>query len=85
MESASAFLTELYTAFGAKRSDGRVEVVRLARGPWRSKVAEHRVGVYEAMQSGLLFSRSQAELDSVFVAVNVPYRWNRLGLERPTP
>ena len=85
MESASAFLTELYTAFGAKRADGRVEVVRLARGPWRSKVAEDRAGVYEAMQSGLLFSRSQAELDSVFVAVNVPYRWNRLALERPTP
>ena len=82
LESASAFLTELYTAFGAKRDDGRVEVVRLARGPWRSKVTLDRAGVYEAMQSGLLFNRSEAELDSAFFVANVPYRWNPLVMER---
>jgi len=81
IERADAFLTERYTAFGGMRADGRVEVVRLARTPWRSQVVADRARAYEAMESGLLFSKETAELDSIFFVQNISYRWNSLALE----
>jgi hypothetical protein len=83
LKTAQAFLTELYSAFGARRADGRVEVVRIARTGWGSKVVEDRRGNYEAMTSGALFSGSEACLDSIFYVEDLEYRWNRLALERP--
>lgn len=82
LAAATPFLSELYTAFGARRPDGRVEVVRIARTPWQSRVVEAR-GLFEAMYSGAVFGDGEAELDSAFEVENLQYRWNRLSLERP--
>lgn len=82
LRTAQAFLTELYSAFGSKRADGRVEVVRIARTDWGSQVIEDRRANYEAMSSGALFSGSEACLDSIFYVEDLAYRWNRLTLER---
>jgi uncharacterized protein YqjF (DUF2071 family) len=81
LRTAQAFLSELYVAFGARRMDGRVETVRIARTPWDSRVVPDRAGVYRAMTSGLLFRASEAEIDSIFLVRNLSYRWERLALE----
>jgi uncharacterized protein YqjF (DUF2071 family) len=81
--SAQTFLTELYSAFGAKRRDGRVEVVRIKRSPWSSTVITDHTGSYEAMTSGTLFSAGEAILDSVFFARELSYHWRPLELLRP--
>jgi len=82
LATASPFLSELYTAFGAMRADGRVETVRIARTPWHSRVVG-ATGRFEAMHSGAVFGEGEAELDSAFEVENLQYRWNRLSLERP--
>ena len=79
--TAQSFLTELYAAFGARRSDGRVEIVRIVRTPWSSAVVRDQRGVYEAMTSGLLFTAEEAVLDSVFYVRELSYHWQRLALE----
>lgn len=84
LATASAFLSELYTAFGALRRDGRVEVVRIARTPWSSRVVA-ATGRFEAIGSGAVFAAGEAVLDSAFEVENLEYRWNRLSLERPDP
>lgn len=80
LDTASRFLTELYAAFGRKCSNGRIEVVRINRSPWRSRVVADRSAEYQAMASGTLFTRAQVELDSVFHVEDLAYHWNRLGL-----
>lgn len=84
LASAERFLCELYTAFGSRRKDGRVEVVRIERNPWKSVLLQDRNGLYEAMSSGLLFSKSEANLDSIFWVEGLRYKWDRLSLE-PIP
>src|SRR5215475_5705426 len=49
LRTAQAFLSELYVAFGGQRPDGRIEIVRIARTPWESRVAPDHGGVYAAM------------------------------------
>jgi len=82
LPTAQRFLTELYAAFGALRSDNRVEVVRIARSPWESTVLLAHSGTYEAMTSGLLFHDTDAVLDSVFHVRNLEYHWRPLELTR---
>jgi len=82
LASASSFLSELYTAYGARRADGRVEVVRIARTPWQSRVVD-ATGSFEAMGSGAVFDAGECALDSAFEVENLDYRWNRLSLEQP--
>ena len=84
LASAENFLCELYTAFGNRRKNGRVEVVRIERNPWKSSLLQDHNGIYEAMSSGLLFSKSEAKLDSIFLVEGLRYKWNRLSLE-PIP
>ena len=79
--TAQAFLSELYTAFGAQRQDHRVEVVRIERTPWQSLAIADLGGRYDAMTSGLLFNASEASLDSIFLVRDLSYRWERLSLE----
>ena len=81
LPAAQTFLTELYAAFGARRHPNRVEVVRIARNPWDSQVVTDRLGVYEAMSSGQLFSESEAHLDSIFYVRDMKYHWHRLAVE----
>ncbi len=81
LPAAQAYLTELYAAFGARRHPNRVEVVRIARNPWDSQVVTDQLGVYEAMHSGLLFSESEARLDSIFYVRDMKYHWHRLTVE----
>jgi len=78
---AEAFLTNLYTAFGQKRSNGRVEAVRISRSPWRSRVVTDRTGIYDAMTSGALFCKDQVQLDCIFQVEDLAYYWNPLKLE----
>jgi uncharacterized protein YqjF (DUF2071 family) len=80
LTSAQAFLSELYVAFGAKRSSGKVEVVRIARTLWDSYVVPDLDGEYAAMSSGL-FKKTEASIDSIFLVKNLEYLWNRLSLE----
>ena len=44
----------------------------------------HRVGSYEAMKSGVLFGRGQAELDSIFYVESLNYHWHYLTLWYPS-
>jgi uncharacterized protein YqjF (DUF2071 family) len=81
LRSAQAFLSELYVAFGAQRANGRTETVRIARTPWKSHVVADEAGEYSAMTSGVLFARSEAQLDSIFLVEDLAYRWERLSLE----
>jgi uncharacterized protein YqjF (DUF2071 family) len=81
--AASTFLTELYAAFGRKHRDGRIEVVRIERNPWRSRVVPDTSGEYQAMVSGTLFTRAEAELDSVFQVEDLAYHWQRLQFIGP--
>jgi uncharacterized protein YqjF (DUF2071 family) len=81
LPTAQAFLTELYAAFGARRSGGRLEVVRIVRNPWESQVVLNHSGDYEAMHSGHLFSQSEARLDSIFYVREMKYHWHRLSVE----
>jgi uncharacterized protein YqjF (DUF2071 family) len=83
LRTAQTFLSELYVAFGARRADGRIEVVRIERTPWHSRVVPDGGGRYEAMTSGVLFKDAEATLDSIFLVRNLSYRWERLSLERP--
>jgi hypothetical protein len=80
LAGAQTFLTELYCAFGAQRSDGRVEVVRIKRSRWHGKVVDDRIAGYEALAGGSLFSGDAANLDSVFLVENLDYNWERLSL-----
>jgi uncharacterized protein YqjF (DUF2071 family) len=78
---AAVFLTELYAAFGQRRRDGRVEVVRIARSPWSSRPVTDSVGIYEAMTAGALFRQDEAQLDSIFHVEDLTYYWHPLSLE----
>ncbi len=40
-----------------------------------------QLGVYEAMYSGLLFSGSEARLDSIFYVRDMKYHWHRLAVD----
>jgi len=77
LDRAQCFLTELYVAFGTRRSDGAVRAVRIQRNDWRSVVVRDRVGSYEAMRSGVLFGPGEAELDSIFYVERLNYQWHR--------
>lgn len=77
LERAQSFLTEKYVAFGTRRRDGTVDAVRIQRNDWRSSVVRDRIGLYEAMTSGVLFGRGQADLDSVFYVERLNYHWHR--------
>jgi uncharacterized protein YqjF (DUF2071 family) len=80
LTDAQSFLTELYCAFGAQRSNGRVEAVRIKRSSWHGKVVDDRVAGYEAMAGGSLFREDTASLDSIFLVENLDYHWRRLSL-----
>jgi uncharacterized protein len=82
VEDAAAFLTDLYAAFGQLRPDDRIEVVRIARSPWRSRPVTDSIGVYEAMTAGTLFKHNEVQLDSIFHVEDVAYHWSPLSLER---
>jgi uncharacterized protein YqjF (DUF2071 family) len=77
LEQAQRFLTELYVAFGAPRRDGRIDAVRIRRNDWRSLVVPDRIASYQAMESGLLFRRGEAQLDSCFYVEQMNYHWQR--------
>ena len=77
LDQAQRFLTELHVAFGMKHRDGTVDAVRIQRNDWRSSVVRDRIGLYEAMTSGVLFGPGEAELDSVFYVQGLNYPWHR--------
>jgi hypothetical protein len=48
---------------------------RIRRNPWRSVVVPDRIGVDEAMASGVLFGPGEAELDSCYYVEQMNYHW----------
>ena len=81
LDEAAAFLTELYAAFGQRRPDGRVEVVRIARSSWKSRPVTDSIRFYEAMTAGTLFRQDDVQLDSIFHVEDLAYYWHPLSLE----
>ena len=83
LSEAQSFLTELYTAFGGRRRDGRIETVNIRRSTWQGKVFRDRKAQYQAMDGGSLFGPGETRLNSVFLVKDLHYHWNRLSLTVP--
>ncbi|MCH2181874.1 MAG: DUF2071 domain-containing protein [Mariniblastus sp.] len=83
LAEAQDFLTELYSAFGGRRRDGRIETVNIRRSAWQGKVVKDRIHQFEAMDGGSLFGSGETRLNSVFLVENLYYHWYRLSLSRP--